>query len=1140
MGRNLLRFSVVFVFLALHFVAMGQPGNLDRGSGNLGRGNENGGNPLTEFDIQSTPRGKGVSGYIEIKEGDRLSVANFVRELLKDKPAHKLREKKREKDALGFVHIKYQQYYEDVEVEGGEYILHTQNGYVKSANGAIQNIYNFDVSPSLTKEAALSLALNFLGAEKYKWEIPEEEELLKEMTGDNNKTYYPEGDLVITPIDKEAAFILSYRFDIYSEEPHGRKLIYIDAKTGEVISTLDMICHIDAEGTAHTRYSGVQRIMTDQFSEGYRLRQSARGNGVVTLNMHNGTSYREASDFVNESNVWNNGENENAAYDAHWGTESTYDYFLEKHNRKSYDNEGAILASFVHYSKNYNNAFWNGRWMTYGDGDGVNLSPLTSLDIIGHEIAHGVTNYSANLIYANEPGALNESFSDIFGTAVEFYKGIDANYLIGEKIFIRGGFLRDMANPKRRRHPNTYGGEFWYTGTGDNGGVHINSGVQNHWFYLLSEGGSGVNDLGNEYQVPPIGIEKAAAVAYRNLTVYLTRFSDYQDARMYSILAAEDLFGECSDEVKSVTNAWHAVGVGAPYYEGLKAGFAALNNSSCRLPFTVSFENESLNGGDFHWDFGDGNSSNESHPSHTYYKEGSYSVKLKVNGSVCGRELEDSLTLENFININQEEGPVAESNGRCGPGSVKLSVEEEGMFNWYDTAVGGSPLYSGNYFDTPEIYVDTKFYVERETQPGNVFSEPIDHQFGTGGYHNNSSTQFLIFDCYEPVVLKSVWVNSAASGRRNIHLWDENGALVKSFSVHIPSGTNRVKFDLPIEPGRNYRLGGSYMNLYRNSSGTSYPYNVNNLISVHGSSAGSEYYYYFYNWEIQPQACLSKRSEVVAHVSEQQKLSIEGPTNVYEEEMDIAYNVGKEQNTSYSWRVPEDCEIISGQNTSSIKVNWGDFSGFVNVESLYRGCVSYDSLLVVVKNKLSVSLLYLKAQQHDNMVDLTWSTASQKNTCCFVVEKSFDGESFTAIGEVAALGESSQVNSYDFTDVLSGFQPLRGKKLFYRLKIYDMDGDFDYSPVKIIQPESVEFKAFAYPNPVQIGKNLLIKFDKISDGPIMCHVSDIAGRNLGIYKISEEESMAGFYFDTSSLSSGVYLFRFLNAGYSDIVKIVVQ
>ncbi|NJO87702.1 MAG: PKD domain-containing protein [Chloroflexia bacterium] len=266
--------------------------------------------------------------------------------------------------------------------------------------------------------------------------------------------------------------------------------------------------------------------------------------------------------------------------------------------------------------------------MTYGDGDGINYFPLTCTDIIGHEITHGVTEHSADLVYAYESGALNESFSDIFGTCIDFYLNPEtANWILAEQISSTNAPLRSLENPNSLGDPDTYQGNYWVTGSSDNGGVHTNSSVMNYWFYLLTNGGSGVNDNNDTYSVTGIGINKAAQIAYRNLTVYLTANSQFADARFYSIQSAIDLYGECSQEVISVTNAWHAVGVGADYNNSVIAEFNASQTFSCSIPATVNFYNLSVNGSTYRWDFGDGTTSTSANPSKTYTETGVYDIR---------------------------------------------------------------------------------------------------------------------------------------------------------------------------------------------------------------------------------------------------------------------------------------------------------------------------------------------------------------------------------------------------------------------------------------------------------------------------------------------------------------------------------
>lgn len=267
----------------------------------------------------------------------------------------------------------------------------------------------------------------------------------------------------------------------------------------------------------------------------------------------------------------------NPALDAHWGMEMTHDYYTQVFNRDSYDGNGSVVKNFINgiwpTALSQNNAaalpapYFS---MVYGLGDGDDMDPVVGLDVMGHEFTHMVTETNGNggLDYVGESGALNESFSDIFGTCIEFFtKGQDANWTMGEGIILNNpGFFRSMSAPKQAQDPDTYEGQYWVNPNNtqnDNGGVHTNSGVQNKWFYLLTEGGTGTNDNGDAYTVTGIGIEKAEKIAYRNLTTYLTPQATFMDAYTGSLQAAEDLFGDStSAEYKSVKDAWFAVGIG--------------------------------------------------------------------------------------------------------------------------------------------------------------------------------------------------------------------------------------------------------------------------------------------------------------------------------------------------------------------------------------------------------------------------------------------------------------------------------------------------------------------------------------------------------------------------------------------------
>lgn len=192
---------------------------------------------------------------------------------------------------------------------------------------------------------------------------------------------------------------------------------------------------------------------------------------------------------------------------------------------------------------------------------------MSAIDVVGHEFTHGVTNHTSALIYQAESGALNESFSDIFGVMVERSIQGSEDWLHRDDT---GSTNRSLQNPNALGQPDTYNGTNWASTANpsennDWGGVHTNSGVQNYWFFLLANGGSDTNDDYEAYNVQGIGITDAARIAYQNLTQYLQPSSDFADAREGAINAAIALFGECSQQHISTMNAWHAVGVGDPF-----------------------------------------------------------------------------------------------------------------------------------------------------------------------------------------------------------------------------------------------------------------------------------------------------------------------------------------------------------------------------------------------------------------------------------------------------------------------------------------------------------------------------------------------------------------------------------------------
>ncbi|MHA7632688.1 M4 family metallopeptidase [Corallococcus sp. M7] len=323
-------------------------------------------------------------------------------------------------------------------------------------------------------------------------------------------------------------------------------------------------------GTADdvSMYSGHVDLKTKKEADGtYSLEDSTRGKGVVTYDANNKTTASGQTKITDNNDKWGEATDParaKAAVDAHYGAATTYDFYKEILGRDSIDGAGEKLTSYVHVRNNYVNAFWDGEKMSYGDGDGKQSGPLTTLDIAGHEITHGLTERTAGLIYSGESGGLNEAFSDIMGTGVEWFaaqKNPEAkwNWTVGEAAWTPNNGsdedgLRYMNDPTKDGYSVDN-----YKNYPKQTEVHGSSGIANNAFYLLVEGGknrtSGLEVKGG------IGMEDGLKIFGRALTTYMTPKTTFAQAREATIKAATDLHGADSVQVQKVKDAWTAVGV---------------------------------------------------------------------------------------------------------------------------------------------------------------------------------------------------------------------------------------------------------------------------------------------------------------------------------------------------------------------------------------------------------------------------------------------------------------------------------------------------------------------------------------------------------------------------------------------------
>lgn len=453
-----------------------------------------------------------------------------------------------EKDELGLTVVRFQQMFKGVPVWGStQSAVVNEDGVIKAFSGTVVadlDKKSLQTSKKVNANKALKIAKRDLGFD------PKLEKDAKP-----ERVVYTDGDSA-----RHAYFI---NLNFLQPEP-GNWNYFIDIETGEILNKYNDMHEVsgtDQVGTGTGVLGGTKPLNTTLSGSTYYLQDNTRGGGVYTYDMDNMTFFPQfflpGSLWADSDNVFNDSYDA-AAVDAHYFAGQTYDFYKENYNRNSYDNNGAELVSSVHYSSGYNNAFWNGSQMVYGDGDGTTFAPLSGgIDVVAHELTHAVTNFSSDLVYQNESGALNEAISDIFGTLVEFEKGSDPDFEIGEDIYTpgtSGDALRSMSDPSKYGDPDHY--SVRYTGTQDNGGVHINSGIINKQAYLLSEGGTfyGVT-------VPGIGREKLGDIYYRMNTVYLTSSSTFSQARAAAVQAATDLYGNGSAEVNAVNLSFDAVGI---------------------------------------------------------------------------------------------------------------------------------------------------------------------------------------------------------------------------------------------------------------------------------------------------------------------------------------------------------------------------------------------------------------------------------------------------------------------------------------------------------------------------------------------------------------------------------------------------
>ena len=503
----------------------------------------------------------------ELREGD-----NRIDRMLRQGDL-RVRELRADRQIAGRVIERAEQRHRGVRVFGAEVSRQVSAGQTVSAFGTLYENIDVDTVPQVTEANARALIESHTG---------------QRLGGS--------GELMILPL-AGGGYALTWR--LRAAIPGDIREYFVDARTGLVVFEYsDLQTQLPPSARATGVNGDSKKIRVVSGAGGFITHDTSRPPSIRTYDMRgnpfrvddvlNGFVTLNDTDFASDAdNVWTDG----ATVDAHVFSGLTYDFYFKRFNRRGLNDNNLMMRTLVHpvrradfglyfnlFPEFFNNAFYAGNgYMVYGVGlppgstsGGRSYNFMSgSIDIVAHEITHGITDFTSDLIYLNESGALNESFSDIMATAVEFFYQapgdglLRADYLCGEDA-VRAATsplngIRSMANPSAYGHPDHYSLRF--LGTSDNGGVHINSSISNHAFYLAIEGGthrvSGVTVSG----VGAANRQQIENVFYRAFTQMLTPNATFSMARAATIQAAQDLYGGGSAPERAVSQAWLAVGV---------------------------------------------------------------------------------------------------------------------------------------------------------------------------------------------------------------------------------------------------------------------------------------------------------------------------------------------------------------------------------------------------------------------------------------------------------------------------------------------------------------------------------------------------------------------------------------------------
>jgi len=516
-----------------------------------------------------------------LKAGDKPTAAAYSflsnhKQLFRmNAPEAELEVRRDRADALGMHHVRFAQRVGGIPVVGADVFVHfRKDGSLATVDTTyVPDLESVNLTPSFGRDEALELAIADFAAKRPKF-------------GRGQFWRDPIVELVVFPHADSARLAYHVRLHVRSVDPSHMDYM-IDASTRAILRKYDNLqTATPTTGTGRTSDNQTVTLQINQEGTNFTLEDMTRTpNGIRTFtygNQPNATCANDLSpdgcleqwinahphgDLVGSTDkaAWDTAGNaRGAAVDAHLYAGYVYDYYKAKFNRKGIDDKDMEIQSNVHFATNFANAFWDGIGMVYGDGDTIQLKLTTKgYDVIVHELTHGVTEHESGLEYHDQPGAMNESISDIMAAFAEHVSFPDptTNWHVGEKVagILLGTKLRDMADPGSvplAAQPDNM--SKYNTTTEDNGGVHINSGIPNNAAYLMTMGGT--NKTSAIAVSNGIGWEKAEQLWYRAATEYFGATTDFKAAAQATLSAAADL-GYSESNKATIECAWIAVGV---------------------------------------------------------------------------------------------------------------------------------------------------------------------------------------------------------------------------------------------------------------------------------------------------------------------------------------------------------------------------------------------------------------------------------------------------------------------------------------------------------------------------------------------------------------------------------------------------